>query len=142
MRATLIAVGCALMLAQPGCADDPANDPANDPEGGRSPATSRATASVSPPSDSPSAEGERWIAVIEVAADPNDLDDLTQRLLEPLGTALMVAPVDCFEGLPGTAKDGYVIGAVGDARSEVQQRVVDAGETVAFTADVTILCTD
>jgi hypothetical protein len=142
MRATLIAVGFALMLAPAGCADDPANDPANDPEGGRSPTTSGATTSVSSPSVSPSAEGARWIAVIDVAADPNDLDALTQRLLEPLGTALMVAPADCFEGLPEPANDGYVIGAVGDARSEVERRVVDAGEKVAFTANVTILCTD
>jgi hypothetical protein len=132
MRATLIAVGFALMVTA-GCADDP--------ERGRIPTTSAATTSVSPPS-APSAGGERWIAVIDVAADPNDLDALTQRLLEPLGTALVVAPADCFEGLPGTAKDSYVIGAVGDARSEVERRVVDAGETVAFTANVTILCTD
>ena len=134
MRATLIAVGFALMVAPVGCADDP--------EGGRSSTTSAPTTSVSPPSASPSAEGERWIAVIDVAADPNDLDALTQQLLEPLGTALVVAPADCFEGLPETANDGYVIGAVGDARSEVERAVVDAGETVAFTANVTILCTD
>ena len=138
MRATLIAVGSALMVSLAGCADDPANDP----EGGPSPVTPSATTSVSPQSASPSAEAERWIAVIDVAADPNDLDALTQRLLEPLGTALMVAPADCFEGLPETAHDGYVIGAVGDARSEARRRVVDAGETVAFTAHVTILCTD
>ena len=142
MRATLIAVGLALMVAQAGCADDPANDPANDREGGPSSTTSAATTSASPPSASPSAEGETWIAVIEVAADPDDLDALTQELLEPLGTALMVAPADCFEGLPETANDGYVIGAVGDSRSEVERAVVDAGETVAFTANVTILCTD
>ena len=134
MRAPLIAVGFALMVASAGCADDR--------EGGRSSTTSAPTTSVSPPSASPSAEGERWIAVIDVVADPNDLDALTQQLLEPLGTALVVAPADCFEGLPETANDGYVIGAVGDARSEVQRAVVDAGETVAFTANVTILCTD
>ncbi len=138
MRATLIAVGFALMVTPVGCADDPANDP----DGGRNSTTSAATTSVSPSSASPSTEGERWIAVIDVAADPDDLDALTQRLLEPLGTALVVAPVDCFEDLPGTAKDGYVIGAVGETRAEVERRVVDAGETVAFTANVTILCTD
>lgn len=132
MRATLIAAGFALMLAPAGCADDP--------EEGRSSTPTAATKSVSSPSAS--AEGETWIAVIEVAADPDDLDALTQQLLEPLGTALMVAPVDCFEGLPETANDGYVIGAVGDSRSEVERAVVDAGETVAFTANVTILCTD
>ena len=138
MRATLIAVGFALMVAPAGCADDPANDP----DGGRSSTTSAPTTSVSPPSASPSAEGETWIAVIDVAADPDDLDALTQQLLEPLGTALVVAPADCFEGLPETANVGYVIGAVGDARSEVERAVVDAGQTVAFTANVTILCTD
>lgn len=132
MRATLIAVGFALMLAPAGCADDP--------EAGRSSTPTAATTSVSSPSAS--AEGETWIAVIEVAADPDDLDALTQQLLEPLGTALMVAPVDCFEGLPETANDGYVIGAVGDSRSEVERAVVDAGGTAAFTANVTILCTD
>jgi hypothetical protein len=133
MRATLIAVGFAVTVTAVGCADDP--------DGGRNSTTSAATTSVSPFA-SPSTEGERWIAVIDVAADPDDLDALTQRLREPLGTALMVAPVDCFEGLPGTAKDGYVIGAVGEARAQVERRVVDAGETVAFTANVTILCTD
>ena len=142
MRATLIAVGFALLVAPAGCADDPAIDPANDPEGGPSSTTSAAMTSVSPPSASPSVEGETWIAVIEVAADPNDLDALTQQLLEPLGTALMVAPADCFEGLPETAGDGYFIGAVGDSRSEVERAVDEAGETVAFTANVTILCTD
>jgi hypothetical protein len=142
MLATLIAAVFVLMMAPTGCADDPADDPANDPEGGRSSASSAATTSVSPPSASPSAERERWIAVIDVAADPDDLDALTQELLDPLGTALMVAPVDCFEGLPETANDGYVIGAVGEARWEVERAVVDAGETVAFTAKVTILCTD
>ncbi|MCD6021108.1 MAG: hypothetical protein K0R20_818 [Actinomycetia bacterium] len=134
MRATLIAVGFALMVTPAGCADDP--------EGAGKSTTPTATASVSSQSASPSADRERWIAVIDVAADPNDLDALTQRLLEPLGTALVVAPVDCFEGLPDAASDGYVIGAVGDARSEVERRVVDAGETAAFTARVTILCTD
>lgn len=134
MRATLIAVGFVLMVTPAGCADDP--------DGRRSSSSTAATTSVSSPSASPSAEGERWIAVIDVAADPDDLDALTQRLLEPLGTALVVAPVDCFEGLPDTANDGYVIGAVGDARSEVERRVVDAGERVAFTANVTILCKD
>ena len=84
----------------------------------------------------------RWIAVIDVASDPNDLDSLTRRLLDPLGTALMVAPTDCFEGLPDAAGNGYLIGAVGDSRSEVERRVVEAGEQVALSASVTIVCTD
>lgn len=134
LRTTLIAIGCALSLTLAGCGDDPRSAQPS--------TTSAATTSVSPPSASPSAEEATWIAVIDVAPDPNDLDALTQRLVDPLGTALVVAPVDCFEGLPDPAHDGYLIGAVGDARSDAEQRVIDAGEEVAFTAHVTILCTD
>lgn len=56
MRATLIAVGFALMVAPAGCADDP--------EAGRSSTPTAASTSVSSPSASPSAEGETWIAVM------------------------------------------------------------------------------
>ena len=127
MHAVLIALGFALTLAS--CGEDPGPGKTSAP-------------TTSSPSASPSASESRWIAVIDVAPDPSDLDPLTQRLLGPLGTALMVAPTDCFEGLPDAAGDGYLIGAVGESRSEVEQRVVDAGEEVAFSANVMIVCTD
>ncbi len=132
MRKMLIAFGLALTLAC--CADEPG------PRRSSSPST--ATPSVSRPSATPPDDEERWIAVIDVASDPSDLDPLTQRLLDPLGTALMVAPTHCFEGLPDDAGNGYVIGAVGDSRREVERRVVGAGEDLAFSANVKILCTD
>jgi hypothetical protein len=127
MHRMLIALGLALTLSS--CGEDPGPRQTSTP-------------SAASPSASPSTSETRWIAVIDVAPDPSDLDALTQRLLEPLGIALMVAPTDCFEGLPEAAGDGYLIGAVGDSRSEVEQRVVDAGEQVAFSAHVTIVCTD
>lgn len=127
MRKVLIAFGLALTLVT--CREDP--DP-----GQTSPP------SASSPSVSPSASAMKWIAVIDVASDPSALDRLTQRLLDPLGTALMVAPTQCFEGLPDAAGNGYIIGAVGDSRREVERRVVDAGEDVAFSANVKIFCTD
>lgn len=105
--------------------------------GGRQP-----TMSATPPPSSPPAVEERWIGVIEVATDPNDLDALTQRMLDPLGPALIVAPVDCFQGLPDRVRDGYLIGAVGDARREVERLVHEAGEEVAFSALVEVVCTD
>jgi hypothetical protein len=126
MHTMLITLGLALTLAS--CGEDPGP--------GQTPTPSAS------PSASPSTSEMRWIAVIDVAPDPSDLDALTQQLLDPLGIALMVAPTDCFEGLPDAAGNGYLIGAVGDSRSEVEQRVVDAGEEVAFSADVTIVCTD
>jgi hypothetical protein len=131
-RKVLIAFLFALTLA--GCGDDPEPRQASTP--------SAATQSVSRPSASHAAYQEKWIAVIDVAPDPSDLDPLTQRLLDPLGTALMVGPTECFEGLPDAAGNGYIIGAVGDSRREVERRVVDAGEEVAFSANVKIFCTD
>jgi hypothetical protein len=132
MRTVLIAVGLALALA--GCGDDP--------EPAITSTESAVTPSVSPSSATPSAFEERWIAVIDVAPDPSDLDALTQQLLDQLGTALVVSPTECFEGMPDTARGGYVIGAVGDTRSGVEGLVIDAGEEVEFSARVTILCTD
>lgn len=126
MHAVLIALGFALTLASCG---DPGPKQTFTP-------------TASSPSASPSASEMRWIAVIDVAPDPSDLDPLTQRLLGPIGTALMVAPTDCFEGLPDAAGNGYLIGAVANSRSEVERRVVEAGEQVAFSARVTIICTD
>ncbi len=122
IRAAMIALGFVLTMAA--CGDD-----------------QKPRQAVTPTASSGGLQ-MRWIAVIDVALDPNDLDDLTQRMLEPLGGALMVSPVDCFEGLPDTARDGYLIGAVGDSRREVQRLVVGAGEKVAFAAAVTIVCTD
>lgn len=93
------------------------------------------------PSD-PSASDARWLAVIEAAPRADDLDALTQRVRDPLGHALVVSPVSCFEGLPEGAGDGYVIGAVAGSREEAELLVEGAGEPVLFTASVTILCTD
>ena len=137
MRMMLITFGLALMLT--GCGDDPEPRRASSPS-----ATTPSPSSPSPSSQSPPAAAyeERWIAVIDVAADPNDLDALTQRMLDPLGAALMVAPTQCFEGLPDAAGNGYVIGAMGDSRREVERRVLEAGEEVAFSANVKIFCTD
>ena len=127
MRAVLIALCLALTLAS--CGEDPGP-------------THTSTPTASSRSASPSGSEMRWIAVIDVAPDPTDLDPLTQRLLGPLGTALVVAPTDCFEGLPDAAGNGYLIGAVANSRSEVERRVIEAGEQVAFSAHVTITCTD
>lgn len=127
MHAVLIALGVALTLAS--CGEDPGPRQTSTP-------------TVSSTAASPSASETRWIAVIDVAPDPSDLDPLTQRLLGSLGSALIVAPADCFEGLPDAAGNGYLIGAVANSRSEVERRVVEAGEQVVFSANVTIICTD
>jgi hypothetical protein len=132
VRNVLIAIGVALALGS--CSEDP--------EPGGASSASTTAPPVSPSTSTPSAVEERWIAVIRVAPEPSDLDALTQQLLDPLGTALVVSPAECFEGLPDTALGGYLIGAVGDTRSEAEGLVLDAGEEVVFSAHVTIVCTD
>ena len=128
MRMTEVACSLALTLALGACAGD---------EGGPvAPAEPNASAATSSEPES------RWLAAVDVAPRADDLDAATERLMQPLGAALVVSPVSCFEGLPTKAGDGYVIGAVGESRSEVERLVTDAGEQVMFTASVTILCTD
>ena len=97
------------------------------------------------PTTGPSAStagAERWLAIVEVAPLADDLSVTTERLRDPLGLALVVSPVDCFEGLPAVLETGYLIGAVGDSVDEVERLITDAGEQAMFTGPVTILCTD
>ena len=127
--------GSLLALSLVSCGTDPAPSPvASTPSPSASPSPST--------SPSPDTSGGRWIAVVDVAREPDDLDALTERLREPLGTALVVSPTDCFEGLPNDVASGYLIGAVGDSRAEVEELVLDAGEEVAFSARVTSVCMD
>jgi len=87
-------------------------------------------------------DGARWLAAVEVASRADDLDAATQRLREPLGEALVVSPVDCFEGMPADAGQGYVIGALAPSKDDAERLVAEAGEAVLFSASVTIVCPD
>ena len=129
-----ITIVCGLVFLMGACGEEPG-------PGQGSPSTA-SSPSMSPSSATPIASGDRWIAVIDVASEPSDLDALTRHLREPLGTALVVSPTDCFEGLPDRAGEGYLIGAAGESRADVERLVTDAGEEVAFSAKVTIVCID
>lgn len=128
MRRTTVVCSLAVTLTLGACAGD---------EG-----VEVAPAEPNPPGATSSTLETRWLAAVDVAPRADDLDAATERLIEPLGTALVVSPVGCFEGLPTEAGDGYLIGAVGESQGQVEQLVTDAGEQVMFTASVTILCTD
>lgn len=91
---------------------------------------------------SPSPADARGLAVVEVAPRADDLDVATAMLRDALGPALVVSPVDCFEGLPPEARDGYLIGAVAEDPAAAARLVRGAGGSVSFTASVTILCVD
>jgi hypothetical protein len=102
----------------------------------------RGPADPAPTRPEPSVSDGSWLAAIEVAPRADDLDAITERVRDLLGPALVVSPVSCFEGLPGRAGDGYVIGAVAGSQEEAELLVEGTGEPALFTASVTILCTD
>ena len=93
-----------------------------------------------PTAPAPTSDGPRWLAAVAVAPRADDLDATTQRLREPLGTALVVSPVDCFEGIPADSGQGYVIGALAPSKEDAERLVAEAGEAVLFSASVTIVC--
>ena len=95
-----------------------------------------------PTTTASSPDAVRWLAAVEVAPWADDLDAATQRLREPLGEALVVSPVDCFEGLPPEAGQGYVIGALAVSSEAAEGLVAEAGEPLLFIAPVTIVCPD
>jgi hypothetical protein len=128
MRMTTAACSLALTLAFGACGGD---------DGG-----AVRPAELDPSAATSSGPVSRWLAVVDVAPRADDLDAATERLREPLGAALVVSPVSCFDGLPTDAGDGYLIGAVGESRNEVERLVAAAGDRVMFSASVTILCTD
>jgi hypothetical protein len=83
-----------------------------------------------------------WIAVFGVASDPNDLDDDTARLAPLLGTAIRISPAQCFHGLPASAGQGYLIGAIAQTKTELRELVSAARVTPLFEWHVDELCLD
>lgn len=76
------------------------------------------------------APGDKWLAVLEVAEDPNKLDALSQKLARRLPAALVVSPAGCFGGLPrelGLRPSGYVIGLLADSEEELTPLVERSG---------------
>ncbi len=80
--------------------------------------------------------------MFRVASDANDLDDDTARLAPLLGTAIRVSPTQCFHGLPASAGQGYLIGAIARTRTELRRLVSTTRVTPLFEAHVDELCLD
>jgi len=128
MRRRLI--GClggtalALSILAPACGRDDAADPA---------ASTGATGSF-----------ESWVAVLAVAPDPNDLDEMTASVLGVAGSATLVSPVLCFEGLPqevAVASD-YVLAVFSSDRGSVLEIAGRTGLEPLFVGEVRQLCVD
>jgi hypothetical protein len=82
-----------------------------------------------------------WIAGIAFADDPNELDPLTQRLLGSVGTATIVGPTSCYEGIPESVIEGSYLAAVAAGSEDELAEVVDAsGQEALFEAEVGVVC--
>lgn len=129
---------CLVALLSVGCGSEAGTGASSGAGSGTTPTKDTVTPSSDP---SPSSEPDLWIAVI-AAGDPEDLDDETQALRDTLGPALIVSPVSCFEGLPDQARDGYILGAVGQTREAAETAALNADRSPLFVVAVTTACTD
>jgi len=87
---------------------------------------------------------ESWVVVLAVAADPNDLDEMTASVLEVAGSATLVSPVICFEGLPqdvALASD-YVLAVYSSDQEGVLEIASRTGLEPLFVGEVRQLCVD
>jgi hypothetical protein len=114
----------ALSTLAPACGPDDAADPA---------ASTGATGSF-----------ESWVAVLAVAADPNDLDVMAAAVLEVAGSATLVSPGICFEELPqdvAVASD-YVLAVFSSDHDAVLEIASRTGLEPVFVGEVRQLCVD
>jgi hypothetical protein len=100
-------------------------------------------------SPSPSAGGGTafvtvWLAALRIEADPNDLDAETQELLATVPSALVVAPLMCFRGLPEdvAGEDAYLLGLESESSSELDRVVAETGRDPLFVVRVRDFCLD
>jgi hypothetical protein len=134
VRAVLIVAVIAVASVGVGCGRD------------AEPSTSPTSDSSLPSSGSPSSPGASsragWFGVVAIAEDPNDLDRETEELVPTLGSGVVVAPADCFDGLPATIATGYVLGVFGDSRADVDRALERADRLPRFVGRVRMVCLD
>lgn len=85
-----------------------------------------------------------WLAALRIEADPNDLDADTQELIATVPSALVVAPLMCFKGLPEdvAGEDAYLLGLESESRTELDRVVAETGRDPLFVVRVRDFCLD
>ena len=85
-----------------------------------------------------------WLAALRIEADSNDLNADTQELLATVPSALVVAPLVCFKGLPEdvAGQDAYVLGLESESMAELDRVVAETGRDPLFVVHVRDFCID
>ena len=130
---TMAAVACsAISLAA--CAHEPAP---------RSLDFGSASGSVGTVTPSQQGVVSEWIAVFRSVADVAKLDADTAELKDAVDGAIVVSPVDCFEGLPIDDPGAtYVLGVVAPTEEQLDALVDLADRPAIFEGRVRTMCLD
>jgi hypothetical protein len=84
-----------------------------------------------------------WLAVFRTATDVPELDADTITLKAIVGGAIVVSPVNCFDGLsvddPGTT---YVLGVVARTREQLDALIEQVDRPTVFIGRVRTMCLD
>ena len=84
-----------------------------------------------------------WLAVFRTASDVQELDEDTTEVKAIVGGAIVVSPVNCFEGLPvddpGTT---YVLGVVAPSKEQLDALVDQVDRPTVFEGEVRTMCLD
>lgn len=93
------------------------------------------------------ADVRAWLAVIDTAADPSNLDDGRAAILSTLGDALegsiVISPAGCFDGLPAIFDPGgYVLAIQESERAFVRTLARQLDGDPLFVGPVTVTCSD
>lgn len=134
IRPTPVVALVCLMLGLCGCSREP---------GPRS--LDFGEASGSGGSQTPGDDGvvTEWLAVFRTATDVQELDADTTTLKAIVGGAIVVSPVNCFDGLsvddPGTT---YVLGVVAPTREQLDVLIEQVDRPTVFVGRVRTMCLD
>jgi len=129
---TMAAVACsAISLAA--CAHEPAP---------RSLDFGSASGSVGTVTPSQQGVVSEWIAVFRAVADVAKLDADTAELKDAVDGAIVVSPVNCFEGLPIDDPGAYVLGVVAPTKEQLDALVDLADRLAIFEGRVRTMCLD
>jgi hypothetical protein len=87
-----------------------------------------------------------WLAVLDSAEDPNELDtpyaDLVGALDEGSVTHVVVSPSACYTGLPSRYDGKYVLGAWDVTQHAVRALLDSAGAREGWIGAVASTCVD
>jgi hypothetical protein len=110
-------------------------------------ACSKGSSASSPVTSAPTAApGRVWLAVVDAAEDPNELDtpyaDLVGALDEGSVTHVVVSPSACYTGLPPRYDGRYVLGVWGATEHAVRALLDSAGARQGWIGAVASTCVD